>query len=270
MTETKPQILLTNDDGIDSPGLWAAAEALSALGYVWVAAPRDQASSTGRSMPITSDGRIVVKQMTVNGQEWRVHAVGGTPAQTVLHGIFEIVGAKPDLVVSGINYGLNLGTGVTISGTVGAAMEAAAFEIPALAVSLETDVSEMYSHSDEIDFSCAAYFTAYFAKRLLNPDLSLGSRFLKIEVPSDATQDTPWKLCRLSIDRFYQAQPSTRKDWDEPYLISALPREDYEKFAPDSDVYVSMHERKVAVTPLTLDMTANVPFDVLEKEIREG
>ena len=90
MSNHKPQILLTNDDGIDSPGLWAAAEALSELGYVWVAAPRDQASSTGRSMPMSSDGKITIKQMHVNGQDWVVHAVGGTPAQTVLHAIHEI------------------------------------------------------------------------------------------------------------------------------------------------------------------------------------
>ena len=165
MTKSKPQILLTNDDGIDSPGLWAAAEVLSEVGYVWVAAPRDQASSTGRSMPLTSDGRITVKQMRVNGQDWTVHAVGGTPAQTVQHSILEIMDGMPDLVVSGINYGLNLGLAVTVSGTVGAAIEAATFGIPSLAVSLETDVAHIYTHSDEVDFESAAHFTAFFARR---------------------------------------------------------------------------------------------------------
>ena len=87
----KRQILLTNDDGIKSPGLWAAAEALSALGYVTVAAPREQSSGTGRSLPLSSDGVISPETVTVHGKDWTVYAVGGTPAQAVLHGILDIV-----------------------------------------------------------------------------------------------------------------------------------------------------------------------------------
>jgi 5'-nucleotidase len=110
------QILLTNDDGIQSPGLWAAAGALSALGYVNVVAPRDQFSGAGRSLPSTSDGLINPLQMQVNGKQWTVYSVGGTPAQAILHAICEILPVKPDLVVSGINYGENMGVGVTVSG----------------------------------------------------------------------------------------------------------------------------------------------------------
>src|SRR5215204_4023321 len=137
MDMKKPQILLTNDDGIRSPGLWAAAKALSKLGYVTVTAPREQSSGAGRSLPNTSDGIIEEKRVQVNGQEWTVFSIGGTPAQTVLHGVYEVMKTKPDLVVSGINYGENVATGVTISGTVGAAMEGASLGIPSMAVSLE-------------------------------------------------------------------------------------------------------------------------------------
>ena len=108
---SKPNILLTNDDGIRSPGLWAAAEALSELGFVTVAAPRDQSSGMGRSLPSTSDGLIRTETMEVHGKEWNVHSVGGSPAQAVLHGILEIMPQPPDLVVSGINYGENVATG---------------------------------------------------------------------------------------------------------------------------------------------------------------
>ena len=73
-------ILLTNDDGIRSPGLWAAAEGLSGLGFVVVAAPREQSSGAGRSMPIGSDGKLHEEQMVVRGKEWNVYAVGGSPA----------------------------------------------------------------------------------------------------------------------------------------------------------------------------------------------
>ena len=122
----RPTILLTNDDGIQSPGLWAAAEALSDLGWVQVVAPREQQSGMGRSLPATSKGRIYKEKMTVRGKEWTVYAVDGTPAQAVQHGVLELTDTTPALVVSGINYGENTGNGVTISGTVGAALEASA------------------------------------------------------------------------------------------------------------------------------------------------
>lgn len=267
MNQTKPQILLTNDDGIESPGLWAAAEALSEIGYVWVAAPRDQASSTGRSLPLSSDGRITVQQMVVHGQEWTVHAVGGTPAQTVQHGILEILGQMPDLVVSGINYGFNLGTAVTISGTVGAAMEAAAFGVPSLAVSLETDQESIFTHSKEVDFSQAAYFTAYFGSRLLDRSLTLGSRFLKIEVPCDATKDTPWKMARLDEENYYYPIANRQGEWDQPYKLGFSIREDTDNLNPGTDTYVTLVDRQVAVTPLTLDMTARVDFEEYRRQL---
>ncbi|HOO58477.1 MAG TPA: 5'/3'-nucleotidase SurE, partial [Anaerolineaceae bacterium] len=147
----KPQILLTNDDSIDSPGLWAAAEALAPIGFVHVVAPRVQQTSMGRALPRESDGHIEPRTMTVRGQEWQVYAVGGSPAQAFLHGYYEVLGFKPDLVVSGINYGENVASGVTISGTVGAALEAATFGIPALAVSLQTPVQRHLDLSPEVD-----------------------------------------------------------------------------------------------------------------------
>ena len=73
--DERVQILLTNDDGIQSPGLWAAASALSKLGYVTVVAPREQASGTGRSMPRTSDGKIERTVLNINGQDWPVYSL---------------------------------------------------------------------------------------------------------------------------------------------------------------------------------------------------
>ena len=153
------QILLTNDDGIQSPGLWAAAGALSELGYVHVVAPRDQFSGAGRSLPSTSDGIITPQQMQVNGKLWTVYSVGGTPAQAVLHAICEILPERPDLVVSGINYGENLGVGVTVSGTVGAAMEGAGNGIPCTGgLTGNGSESDHLSYSTAIDFSRGSLF----------------------------------------------------------------------------------------------------------------
>ncbi len=254
----KKQILLTNDDGIRSPGLWAAAATLETLGFVTVAAPREQSSGMGRSLPIHSDGRIDILQMRVNGQEWTVHAVGGSPAQAVQHALLEIMPHQPDLVVSGINYGENMATGITISGTVGAAMEAAAEGIPALAVSLETDKKHHFHYADEVDFSVAAYFTAYFARFILEKGLPAGVDLIKVDVPADATPNTPWEWTRLSRQRYYRATPPQRTDWSQPGLAGYEPNFDPDKEPHDSDVYVLLRKRHVSVTPLTLDMTAPV------------
>ncbi len=265
----KPQILLTNDDGIQSPGLWAAAEALSNLGFVHVAAPRDQSSGAGRSLPTSSDGIIQARQVTVNGKEWTVHAVGGTPAQTVLHAILEILPEPPDLVVSGINYGENLGNSVTVSGTVGAALEGASFGIPALAVSLETEPRHHYSHSDEVDFSTAAHFSEYFGRMLLEKKMPPDVQVLKVEVPCDVPLETPWAVTRLSHLRYFEPEATPRPSWDTPVRVGYHISSDLELDDPMSDVYMVRVKRWVSVTPLSLDMTARVSLKELEKSLRK-
>ncbi len=132
----KPLILVTNDDGISSKGLRAAAEACAPLGEVLICAPTLQQSGTGRSMPITSEGRIFPQDLLIDDGLVQGYAIEGTPAQVVQHGLFEIAQRPVDLVVSGINYGENLGEGITVSGTIGAALESASFKLPSLAVSL--------------------------------------------------------------------------------------------------------------------------------------
>lgn len=258
------RILLTNDDGIDSPGLWAAAAALAELGRVYVVAPREQWSGAGRSLLPFSDGRIEPRTVSVAGQEWTAYAVGGTPAQAVLHGLLEIMSEPPHLVVAGINYGENVGTSITSSGTIGAALEAAASGIQALAVSLETDQKNHRSYASDVDFSSAAHFTRHFALQMLRKPLPADVDLLKVDVPASATPQTPWRLTRLSRQRYYDPLPPARTSWSEPAALGycTRPRLDCE---PDSDVYVLRMERLVAVTPLSLDMTARVGFDALEQ-----
>jgi len=262
------QILLTNDDGIKSPGLWAAAEALSELGFVTVVAPREQSSGMGRSLPISSDGIIQEEQLQIKGQEWPVYAVGGTPAQAVLHGILEVMPQKPDIIVSGINYGSNLGTGITISGTVGAAMEAAALGFRALAVSLETSQEHHLTYSRDIDFSVAAHFTLQFARFLLEkssvPDVDL----LKLDIPDSATPDTEWVMTRLARQRYYTPVAPQRKSWSEPGTVGYKEDPQLKEEPSDSDVFVLRQKRLVSVTPISLDMTSRVEFSELEKHFK--
>ncbi len=266
---TKPQILLTNDDGILSPGLWAAAEALSDIGFVHVVAPREQSTGMGRAMPNHSDGIIEPQEVTIRNKTWTVYAVGGSPAQAVQHGILEILPEKPQLVVSGINYGENLGTGITISGTVGAALEAASMGVPALAVSLETDPEHHLSYSNDVDFSIAARFTAYFAHRVLQRQLPPDVDVLKIDVPAHATPQTRWAPTRLSRKRYYAPTPPNRTSWNEPGKPGYRQVASLHDFDPDSDVYVVRVLKQVAVTPLSLDMTSRIELQDLERLLND-
>jgi 5'-nucleotidase len=268
--ESPIQILLTNDDGIQSPGLWAAAGALSELGYVNVVAPRDQFSGAGRSLPSTSDGVITPLQMQVNGKNWTVYSVGGTPAQAILHAICEILPVRPQLVVSGINYGENMGTGVTVSGTVGAAMEGAGNGIPALAVSLETDLKEHLSYSTAVDFSTAAYFTALFGRKILQHELPYDVDLLKVDVPCDATPQTPWEVTRLSRQTYFEAVRPKRATWDQPERVGYQRIEELSGIGEDTDVYALRVKKVVSVTPLSLDMTARVDLHDFDQFLREG
>lgn len=264
----RPLILLTNDDGIRSPALWAAAEALSEIGFVTVAAPREQSSGAGRSMPVTSDGRLAEEQVDIRGKKWKVYAVGGSPAQAVQHGILELMPRKPDLVVAGINYGENLTTGITVSGTVGAALEGASFGVPALAVSLEVPAEYYLTHSDTIDFRVAKYFTAYFARALMDMQPMADVDVLKVDIPSDASETTEWRVTRLSRQKYYVPVVSPRALLEDPANIQFKIELDRDKVETDSDVYALRIDRMVSVTPLSLDITSRVNFPELENLLK--
>ena len=264
----RPLILLTNDDGIQSPALWAAAEALSEIGFVTVAAPREQSSGAGRSMPVTSDGKLLEEQVNVRGKNWKVYAVGGSPAQAVQHGILELMPRRPDLVVAGINYGENLTTGITVSGTIGAALEGASFGVPALAVSLEVPAEFYLSHSDTIDFRVAKYFTAYFARILIGLKPMTDVDVLKVDIPSDASETTEWRTTRLSRQKYYVPVVSPRARLEDPANIQFEIMLDREKIELDSDVYALRIDRKVSVTPISLDTTSRVDFAEFENHLK--
>lgn len=264
----KPQILLTNDDGIQSPGLWAAAGALAAIGRVTVAAPAEQSSGMGRSLPSTSSGIIQEQKLRVNRQEWIVYAVSGSPAQAVQHAVLEIMPKKPDLVVSGINYGENVGLGTTISGTVGAAMEAAALGIPAVAVSLEAAQQYHLSYSQEVDFSVAAHFAAFFARILLKKRMPQDVDLLKVDVPSDATPQTKWVVTCVARQGYYEPLRPLRTSWDIAAPLGYKEAAVLNGEDEGSDVVVLRKGRLVAVTPISLDMTSRIELADLEQQLR--
>lgn len=263
MSDERPLILFTNDDGISSPGLWAAASAFTDVGDVLVVAPREQQSGMGRSLPVTSEGRIHPQQMMFNGSEYTVYAVDGTPAQAVQHGVIELAERLPALVVSGINYGENAGNGVTISGTVGAALEAASLSIPAIAVSQQTPTELHTSYSNDVDFTAAAYFTRMFGLWLLDNKAPDDVDVLKIDVPMGATAETAWRMTRLSRNRIYWPTRPERVALNEIGRMGYHYNTDASEAEPDSDVYAVLHDKVVSVTPISLDLTSRTDLNRL-------
>ncbi len=266
--KVRPLILVTCDDGIESPGLRAAVRAVLDLGDVFVSAPCEQQTGSGRSLPTFNDGAIYPVEYTVDGRRVPAFALHGSPSQAVLYALVELVPRKPALCLSGINFGENVGSGVTISGTVGAALEAASEGIPGIAVSLETEKQYHYNHSEDVDFAAATHFARYFARQLLRKPLPPDVDVLKVEVPGDATPETPWRITRLSRQRYYHALPGGRRSLADKRPLGYEVMVDYETLEPDSDIRAMLVDRVVAVTPLSLDLTSRVALEELEVLLR--
>lgn len=164
-------ILVTNDDGIDAPGLDALARALTALGRVLVVAPSQERSAQSHALTMHEPLRVLPR-----GADR--FACTGQPADCVYLGVHHLCPERPALVVSGVNRGSNIGDDVHYSGTVGAAEEAALMGIPALAVSLHTDPAQAPDHH----YATAALFALRVARRFVTEPL--GPRvFLNLNVP---------------------------------------------------------------------------------------
>jgi 5'-nucleotidase len=259
---------VTGDDGIKSPGLRAAVRAVLPLGDVIVSAPCEQQTGAGRSLPTFNDGAIHEIEYEVDRQRVPAYAIYGSPAQAVLYALVELVPRWPALCVSGINFGQNVGSGVTASGTVGAALEAADQGVPSLAASLETDKKYHYNHSEEVDFGAATHFTRFFAARMLARRMPADVDLLKVEIPCDATPDTPWRLTRQSRQRYFHARPGGRRSLAEKRRLDYEMVIDHASLEPDSDIQAVLVDRVVAVTPLSLDLTSRVALDELEAQLR--
>src|SRR3954449_7697286 len=159
------RILLTNDDGISAPGLQAARRALVELEGVEVdvVAPDSNRSATARS--ITTRSPLSVEEVTF--EDGRVgFATDGTPVDCVRFAELGLVGGRPDLIVSGINHGANLGDDITYSGTVAAALEGIVLGIPSVSLSQQSSAGGLGYVSGRFDFSVAAAFTAQLVARL--------------------------------------------------------------------------------------------------------
>jgi 5'-nucleotidase len=243
-----PSILLTNDDGIHAPGLRALIPALQDLGTLTVVAPSTERSAAAQSLTLRQP--IYCDQLSE-----REYAVEGTPADAVILAFHTLLGAKPDLVVSGINRGANMGENIYYSGTVGAAMEGAINRVPAIAVSLAC--------KKECDFSAAAEFTRVLAPLVLQEGLPKGV-MLNVNVPAK------WKggvrvtrqSSKITRNLLTPGQdPRGRKYYwlHEQQIVEGI--------EPDTDM-AAVRDGAISLTPLLLDHTHTQSMQHLEQWLK--
>lgn len=243
---SSPCILLTNDDGYDAPGLAALREAVTPLGRIVVVAPDRERSGAGHALTLGRPLRV-----------WETgphrYRVDGTPTDCVHLGIFNLTGGKaPDLVISGINRGLNIGDDVTYSGTVAGALEGTLLHVPSLAFSAGAD------DRGNVDFAAGAPFVRALAVRVLEHGLPAGV-FLNVNFPSGPPHGV--KITRQG-NRSYRAAVVERLDPSgRPYFWIAG-AEMTPSGEPDGD-HAAVQEGYVSVTPLHANLTHEASLGAL-------
>ncbi len=246
----KPSILLTNDDGVSSIGLWAAYEALKPIADITVVAPATQQSAVGRSISIFEPLRA--NQVLINGE--RAWAVAGKPTDAVIIGLYSLK-LNPTLVVSGINIGENLSTeSIMTSGTVGAALEASNQGTKGIAFSLQVE-----DQGDKFDdprthgqsFADAKKIVRDVVTRVLEKGFCPGADVINVNIPSRVKGG--YEVTRLAGKLFHTGVEKRLDPRGRPYFwINGPLVEDAEE---GTDVH-AVRKGNVSVTPISLDCTA--------------
>jgi 5'-nucleotidase len=240
-----PLILVTNDDGVRSEGIHALASVLAPLGDVVVVAPQLEASAIGHALTLRRPLRLEVL-----GEH--VYSVDGTPTDCVNIAITKVLHGMPDLVISGINKGYNLGDDVTYSGTVSGALEGALLGIPSIAVSLERT-------RDVPQFDHAASTAAMVATAVLQKGLPPRT-LLNINVP----QGRPRGL-KITVQARRNHVTSVSESVDprgQPYYWIEEGQSDWEPH--DRSDYQAVRDGYVSVTPLQPDLTDYAALKLVE------
>jgi 5'-nucleotidase len=244
------KILVTNDDGVHSEGIHALAAALAPLGTIVVVAPHIEASAIGHALTLRRPLRMELLRPGV-------YEVDGTPTDCVNVALTQLYTAPPDLIVSGINKGYNLGDDVTYSGTVSGALEGALLGIPSLAVSLQ--------RTETFDFGPAAQAAAAIAAAVLEHGLPPRT-FININVP----EGTPRGM-RVTVQakRNHVTVVAEREDpRGRPYYWIEEGQNDWEPH--DRSDYQAVRDGYVSVTPLQPDLTAHDALAFVEAQLLTG
>jgi len=256
----KPTVLLTNDDGVSSGGLWAAYAALSEIADVTVVAPSTQQSAVGRSISIFEPIRL--HKVNINGSP--AYAVDGKPTDAVIIGLYALR-LKPDLVVSGINIGENLSfESIMTSGTVGAALEAANQGTPAVAFSLQ--VSDQGRKFDDprsalLEDESIGHIITDVCSRIFDQGFPKECNILNVNIPSEIRGG--YEVTRLAHKLFHTGVEERFDPRGRPYYWIDGP------FVEDAEEGTDVHavrEGRISLTPVTLDCTAPAAFDGVKRQ----
>ncbi|RCS42157.1 5'/3'-nucleotidase SurE [Bremerella cremea] len=248
------KILLANDDGIYAPGLAAMEKALRSLGDVTVIAPATEQSGVGHSITFLSP--LVCKEV-FDGDRRRGYAVEGSPADCVKLGVVELMPERPDLIVSGINGGLNAGINVLYSGTVGAAIEGAFFGINSIAVSLEWN--------EHAQFERAAEMACQVIQQILKHK-SNSPRLYNLNIPTTATKlpsgEAELKIVPMGVARygehFIKRKDPRNRDY---YWATGDPRPEHGEEETDLS---ALEKGYLTLTPLHFDMTERAQIEEMK------
>jgi 5'/3'-nucleotidase len=255
------RVLLTNDDGIAAEGLHALRRALAELDDVVtnVIVPDSNRSATARS--ITTRSPLSVEEVELD-DGGTAYATDGTPVDCVRFGELGLVGERPDLIVSGINHGSNLGDDITYSGTVAAALEALVLGLPGIAVSQQSHARELdFRIGRRFEFDTAAAFTARIVAELESVPLPAGT-LLSINVP--AGQPAGVEVTRLGKRIYHDAlEPAGEEDGRRrQYRIYG---EAPEHLDEDGTDLAAVAAGRIAVTPIHFDLTDREGMDALAR-----
>jgi 5'-nucleotidase len=246
----KPSILLTNDDGISSVGLWAAYEALAPIADVTIVAPASQQSAVGRSISIFEPLRM--NKITIDGIP--AYAVAGKPTDAVIIGLYALK-LKPDLIVSGVNIGENLSyESIMTSGTVGAALEASNQGTKAIAFSLQVEdqgdkFDDPRTHSQS--FEPTRKVVRDVVSEVIRNGFSRNADVINVNIPSVIRGG--YEVTRLARKLFVTGVEQRLDPRGRPYYWINGPLID------DADEGTDVHairKGNISVTPITLDCTA--------------
>jgi 5'-nucleotidase len=257
----RPLILVTNDDGLHSPGLQAAAEAVSDLGDLLIAAPATQQTSMSRAFLTGEDTGVITRHdLYVAGRDVPGYSVVGSPVMAVTHALLELADRTPDLCISGINYGENVGGALGVSGTVAAALEAEVHGVPGIAASIQVDISSWRTF-DELDWTAARYFTQALARQVLADGLPPDVAVLNLNIPRDATPTTEIRRTVQSRQPYYvHSLPEGTRVPTDPLRLQIAAKVDADQLEVNSDIRAVVCDGVVSVTPLSWSMTAHTDW----------
>lgn len=256
----KYKIMITNDDGIQSEGLRAAVMAAKEFGEIVVVAPATQQTAMGRAYPRTENMGIIQK-VDYALENVEAYAVNGSPGYCVAFGLMELMDTPPDLVISGINFGCNMGLALTCSGTLGAAFEASSEGVPVMAVSLETKEEDiMVTSSKTVGFKKAAEVTGIWIKKVLEEVYEKKNeayRFLNINIPAGDINIKEYRMTFVENQNYYVLHRPPKRDRTKPYCLRFSIEVDEENLHKGSDIQTVCQDGIISVTPITMDMTRN-------------